>query len=137
VNKRLYVGGLSYNVNDDGLRELFEPFGEIRFVKVIRDFHSDRSKGFGFVEMGTPEEAKAAIDALHDSIHEGRTITVSEANPPDSTGGSRGGARGGSNGGRGRMGAGGGGGMMGGGGGRHRASNGGGSAGRHHREDQY
>jgi cold-inducible RNA-binding protein len=87
VNKRLYVGGLSYSVDDDGLRTLFEPFGEVKFVKVIRDFHSGRSKGFGFVEMNTPEEAKEAIERLHGSIHERRTITVSEANPPDSSGG--------------------------------------------------
>jgi cold-inducible RNA-binding protein len=93
VNKRLYVGGLSYSVDDDGLRELFEPFGEVKFVKVIRDFHSGRSKGFGFVEMSTPEEAKEAIERLHGSIHERRTITVSEANPPDSNGGNRGGGR--------------------------------------------
>lgn len=90
MNKRLYVGGLSYSVDDDGLRELFEPFGEVKFVKVIRDFHSGRSKGFGFVEMSTPEEAKEAIERLHGSIHERRTITVSEANPPDSNGGNRG-----------------------------------------------
>jgi cold-inducible RNA-binding protein len=95
VNKRLYVGGLSYSVDDEGLRALFEPFGEIKFVKVIRDFHSGRSKGFGFVEMSTPEEAKEAIERLHGSIHERRTITVSEANPPDSNGGNRGGRNGG------------------------------------------
>ena len=87
MNKRLYVGGLSYSVDDDGLRELFTPFGTVNFVKVIRDFHSGRSKGFGFVEMSTPEEAKEAIEALHGSIHERRTITVSEANPPDSNAG--------------------------------------------------
>lgn len=87
MNKRLYVGGLSYSVDDDGLRALFEPFGEVKFVKVIRDFHSGRSKGFGFVEMNTSEEAKEAIEKLHGSIHERRTITVSEANPPDSNGG--------------------------------------------------
>jgi RNA recognition motif-containing protein len=93
VNKRLYVGGLSYSVDDDGLRALFEPHGDVKFVKVIRDFHSGRSKGFGFVEMTTPEEAKSAIEALNGSTHEGRSITVSEANPPDSSGGNRGGAR--------------------------------------------
>lgn len=94
MNKRLYVGGLSYSVDDDSLRALFEPHGDVKFVKVIRDFHSGRSKGFGFVEMNTPEEAKSAIDALNGSVHEGRSITVSEANPPDSSGGgNRGGAR--------------------------------------------
>lgn len=84
MGKRLYVGGLSYGVDDDGLRELFAPFGEVAFVKVIRDSRSGRSKGFGFVEMSTPEEAAAAISTLHGSIHERRTITVSEANPPES-----------------------------------------------------
>lgn len=93
MNKRLYVGGLSYSVDDDSLRALFEPHGDVKFVKVIRDFHSGRSKGFGFVEMNTPEEAKSAIEALNGSVHEGRSITVSEANPPDSSGG--GGNRGG------------------------------------------
>ncbi len=93
MNKRLYVGGLSYSVDDDGLRELFTPYGTVNFFKVIRDFHSGRSKGFGFVEMSTPEEAKEAIEALHGSIHERRTITVSEANPPDSSSGGTGGRR--------------------------------------------
>ena len=125
------MGGLSYSVDDDGLRELFTPFGTVNFVKVIRDFHSGRSKGFGFVEMSTPEEAKEAIEALHGSIHERRTITVSEANPPDSSSGGTGGRRtgGGAGGGR-RTGGGGRGGMGGGnGGGFHR--------GREQRKEQY
>ncbi|WP_405496293.1 RNA recognition motif domain-containing protein [Streptomyces sp. NBC_00096] len=87
MNKRLYVGGLSYSVDDDGLRELFTRAGEVSFVKVIRDFHTGRSKGFGFVEMATPEAAKGAVDELHGSIHERRTITVSEANPPETVSG--------------------------------------------------
>lgn len=131
------MGGLSYSVDDDGLRELFTPYGTVNFVKVIRDFHSGRSKGFGFVEMSTPEEAKEAIEALHGSIHERRTITVSEANPPDSSSGGTGGRRtgGGAGGGRGRAGGGGGrGGGMGGSGG----GNGGGfHRGREQREEQY
>ncbi|MEU2955780.1 RNA recognition motif domain-containing protein [Streptomyces xanthochromogenes] len=92
MNKRLYVGGLSYSVDDDGLRELFMTCGEVSFVKVIRDFHSGRSKGFGFVEMATPEEAKGAITELHGSLHERRTISVSEANPPETASGRAGGA---------------------------------------------
>lgn len=132
MNKRLYVGGLSYSVDDDGLKALFEPFGEVKFVKVIRDFHSGRSKGFGFVEMSTPEEAKEAIERLNGSIHERRTITVSEANPPDSSGGGNRGGSGGRNGG----GAGGhrrrSGGMGGSGGG-----NGGGAHRHREREEQY
>ena len=133
MNKRLYVGGLSYSVDDDGLRALFEPFGEVKFVKVIRDFHSGRSKGFGFVEMSTPEEAKEAIERLHGSIHERRTITVSEANPPDSNGGSR-------SGGGGRTGGGGGSGhrRRSGGMGSGSGGNGGGNGHRHReREEQY
>jgi RNA recognition motif-containing protein len=128
VNKRLYVGGLSYSVDDDGLRELFTPYGEVKFVKVIRDFHSGRSKGFGFVEMETPEEAKEAIERLHGSIHERRTITVSEANPPDSNGGSRSGGGGGRRGG------------PSGGSSHHRRPNGGSNGGGHRhreREEQY
>lgn len=139
MNKRLYVGGLSYSVDDDGLRALFEPFGKVNFVKVIRDFHSGRSKGFGFVEMETPEEAKEAIEGLHGSIHERRTITVSEANPPDSNSG--GGNRGGGS----RAGGGGMGGGPGGGSGGYRRRSGGGMGGgsggggdRHRsREEQY
>ena len=132
MNKRLYVGGLSYSVDDDGLRALFEPFGEVKFVKVIRDFHSGRSKGFGFVEMNTSEEAKEAIDKLHGSIHERRTITVSEANPPDSNGG--GGNRGGGS----RTGGGAGGGRSGGGDRRRSGGMGSGNGGGHRsREEQY
>lgn len=135
MNKRLYVGGLSYSVDDDGLRELFTPYGTVNFVKVIRDFHSGRSKGFGFVEMTTPEEAKEAIEALHGSIHERRTITVSEANPPDSSSGGTGGRRtGGGAGGARRAGGGGRGGM----GGCSSGGNGGGfHRGREQREEQY
>ena len=122
----MYVGGLAYSVDDDGLKALFEPFGEVKFVKVIRDFHSGRSKGFGFVEMSTPEEAKEGIERLNGSIHEKRTITVSEANPPDSSGGGRNG--GGTGGGHRRRSGG-----MGGTGG-----NGGGGAHRHReREERY
>ena len=134
MNKRLYVGGLSYSVDDEGLKELFTPFGTVKFYKVIRDFHSGRSKGFGFVEMSTPEEAKEAIGALHGSIHERRTITVSEANPPDDSSAGGGGRRTGGGGGGRRTGGGGRGGMGGGTGG----GNGGGyHRGREQREEQY
>lgn len=83
MQKKLYVGGLSYGVDDDDPRELFTPFGEVIFSKVMRDLNSGRSKGFGFIEMNTAEEAANAITALNGSIHERRTIIVSEANPPD------------------------------------------------------
>ncbi len=130
----MYVGGLAYSVDDDGLKALFEPFGEVKFVKVIRDFHSGRSKGFGFVEMSTPEEAKEGIERLNGSIHERRTITVSEANPPDSSGGGNrgsGGRNGGGTSGHRRR-SGGMGGMGGSGGG-----NGGGAHRHREREEQY
>ena len=127
MNKRLYVGGLSYSVDDDMLRALFEAFGKVVFVKVIRDFHSGRSKGFGFVEMETAEAAQNAIEALNGSVHEGRSITVSHANPPDSSGG---GNRGGARSGGGSRGAGGGG-----SGGGYRRCSGGGDHRRREREE--
>jgi RNA recognition motif-containing protein len=79
MNKRLYVGGLDFSVDDDGLRELFASVGEVSFVKVTRNVQSGRSRGYGFVEMSTPEEASKAIAALHGSIHFGRRIHVTEA----------------------------------------------------------
>lgn len=80
-SKKLYVGGLAYSVDDNDLRSLFAPLGNIAFAKVITDFGTGRSKGFGFVEMSSPEEAEKAIQELNGSTHEGRTIVVSEARP--------------------------------------------------------
>jgi len=98
------VGGLAYAVDDAGLESLFATIGSVDSAKVIRDFHSGRSKGFGFVEMSSPQEAADAIQKLNGSTHEGRTITVSEAKPPESGrggggGGNRRGGRGGNPGG--------------------------------------
>ena len=136
----IYVGNLNWNMTSEDLQSLFTPFGEVTSAKIVTDkFNNDRSKGFGFVEMSTPEEAKEAIEALNGSIHERRTITVSEANPPDSSagGGAGGGGRrtgGGAGGGGGRRTGGGGRGGMGGSGG----GNGGGyHRGREQREEQY
>ena len=73
--KRLYVGNLTYSVSENQLREVFAPHGEVVSVKVL-----DR-KGFGFIEMATPEQAQAAMDALNGSVLEGRTMKIDEAKP--------------------------------------------------------
>ena len=85
MNKRLYVGGLPNDTDDNALQELFAPYGQVRFFKIIRDFHSGKSKGFAFVEMSAPEEAASAIASLNGSVLGGGTITVSEASSPDNT----------------------------------------------------
>ena len=79
ANKRLYVGGLPYEVNDDRLREVFLAHGNVESASVITDRYSGESRGFGFVEMGTGEEAQAAVAALNDTEMDGRRITVAEA----------------------------------------------------------
>jgi len=102
VATKLFVGGLPYSVTDDELQQLFAPFGTVASAKVIIDRETNRSKGFGFVEFDNDDEAKAAIDALHDSELGGRKIAVNEARPQErrerSFGG--GGDRGGFGGGR-------------------------------------
>jgi RNA recognition motif-containing protein len=112
MGKKLYVGNLSYGVGDSDLQRLFEPHGTVQSAQVIMDRDTGRSKGFGFVEMGSDTEAQAAIAALNGSEVEGRPLTVNEARPKPEGGG--GGGRGGYGGGRG---GGGGGGRYGGGGG--------------------
>ena len=77
---KLYVGNLSYGVNDGSLRALFEAYGAVQSATVVVDRDSGRSKGFGFVEMGD-EDAKKAMQALNGSQHDGRTIRVNEARP--------------------------------------------------------
>ncbi len=94
MSRKLYVGGLPFETTDDELRSLFQSHGEIESVKIITDQMSGRSKGFGFVEMQTPEGAQAAISALHDSQLGGRTIKVQEARPKKSFGGGGGGGYG-------------------------------------------
>jgi len=104
VATKLFVGGLPYSVTDDELQQLFAPFGDVASAKVIIDRETNRSKGFGFVEFNNDDEAKAAIDALHDSELGGRKIAVNEARPQErrerSFGGGGGGDRGGFGGGR-------------------------------------
>lgn len=114
MGRKLYCGNLSFGVDSSGLEELFSQFGSVQSAQVITDRESGRSKGFGFVEMGSDEEAQAAIDGLHETEHEGRNLTVNEARPKeDRRGGGGGGYRGGGGGGH----RGGGGGYGGGGGG--------------------
>ncbi len=78
---KLFVGSLSWNVKDDDLKEFFAEVGEVVSATVITDRDSGRSKGFGFVEMSSDEEAKAAIDKLNGKELDGRPVTVNEAKP--------------------------------------------------------
>jgi cold-inducible RNA-binding protein len=109
MGKKLYVGNLAYGVSDSDLQRMFEPHGTVQSAQVIMDRDTGRSKGFGFVEMGSDSEAQAAIQALNGTEVEGRALTVNEARPKPEGGGGRGGGGGGF-GGRGRGGHGGGGG---------------------------
>ena len=79
--KNLYVGNLSYSVQDGELQELFSQFGKVTSARVITDRDSGRSKGFGFVEMSDDNEAQAAIDGLNGKENNGRVLTVNEARP--------------------------------------------------------
>jgi RNA recognition motif-containing protein len=77
--KKLYVGNLSYNTSEDGLRNMFSEFGNVASVKVIFDRETGNSKGFGFVEMSTDEEASAAIAGTNGREFDGRALRVNEA----------------------------------------------------------
>jgi RNA recognition motif-containing protein len=89
--KKLYVGNLSYNTHEDGLRDLFAAYGTVESVKIITDRDSGASKGFGFVEMGNDDEARAAISGTNGSEVDGRAIKVNEAmdKPRRDSGGGR------------------------------------------------
>jgi len=105
MGSKIYVGGLPYSATEAQLNDLFAPHGNVQSARVITDRFTGQSRGFGFVEMSTSEEAKAAIAALNGTQMDGRTLTVNEAKPQESrTGG------GGGGGGRGGFGGGGGGG---------------------------
>jgi RNA recognition motif-containing protein len=119
MGKKLYVGNLAYSVTDSDLQAMFEPHGTVQSAQVIMDRDTGRSKGFGFVEMGSDAEAQAAIQALNGVEREGRPLTVNEARPK-TDGGGRGGGGGGGRGGYGGGGGGGRGGYGGGGGGGRR-----------------
>jgi len=100
MGKKLYVGNLSYDVTANDLEQLFAAHGTVESADVIMDRTTGRSKGFGFVEMSTDEEAQKSIDALDGQEHGGRALKVNEARPREDRGG--GGRRGGFGGGRGR-----------------------------------
>ena len=104
MEKRLYVGNLPFDVSEDQLHELFSAHGDVASTKLISDFNTGRSRGFGFVEMATEQGATAAIDKMNKSKIGDREIVVNEARPrPEKTGGfGGGGSRGGNGGGGGR-----------------------------------
>ncbi|MEO6070648.1 MAG: RNA-binding protein [Chitinophagaceae bacterium] len=147
----IYVGNLSWNLKDQDLANLFTPFGEVGTAKIVMDKFTQRSKGFGFVEMANDEQAQAAIAQLNGSEVDGRNLVVNESRPKEEGsggggfkkrsfgsggggfGGSGGGSRGGSGGGGFKKGGGGG---YGGGGG-NRGGNGGGSGGGGGYRDNY
>lgn len=76
---RIYVGNLKYSVSDETLREMFSEFGEVASADVIKDKFSGQSKGFGFVDMPNQSEAEDAIQALNETLQDGRKLTVNEA----------------------------------------------------------
>ena len=107
MGKKLYVGNLAYGVSSSDLEQMFEEFGTVQSAQVIMDRDTGRSKGFGFVEMGSDAEAQKAIDALNGKNVDGRNLTVNEARPREDRGGGGGrGGRGGYGGGRGGYGGG-------------------------------
>lgn len=93
MGKKLYVGNLSYQVTDRDLHNLFEPHGQIVSAQVVMDRETGRSKGFGFVEMSSAQEADAAVMALNGQEQNGRRLTVNEARPRNEGGGGGGGRR--------------------------------------------
>jgi hypothetical protein len=131
MGNKLYVGNLAYGVRDEELQQAFASFGTVSSAKVMMDRDTGRSKGFGFVEMGSDAEAQAAINGMNGQALDGRAIVVNEARPREERpggfgGGSRGGY-GGGGGGTGGGGYGGGGGSRSGGGGGYGGGGGGGS----------
>ena len=95
MGKKLYVGNLSFDVDSSELQRMFEPFGTVQSAQVVTDRETGRSRGFGFVEMGSDQEAQAAIDALNGQQMGSRALTVNEAKPREARGGPGGGRRGG------------------------------------------
>ena len=129
MGNKLYVGNLAYSVRDDSLLQAFSQFGNVSSAKVMMDRETGRSKGFGFVEMGSDAEAQAAVNGMNGQPLEGRAIVVNEARPREERPGGFGGGGGGRSGGGGGYGGGGGGGYGGGGGGGGRSPYGGGGGG--------
>jgi RNA recognition motif-containing protein len=93
MGKKLYVGNLSYDVDSSALEQLFAPHGTVQSAQIITDRDTGRSKGFGFVEMGSDAEASAAIAAMNGQEQGGRALTVNEAKPREDRGGGGGGGR--------------------------------------------
>jgi len=118
--KNIFVGNLSFNTNEDELRQLFESYGQVDRVSIMTDRDTGRSRGFGFVEMASNEDGEKAITALNGSQVGGRTINVNEARPKTERSGGGGGGYGG-----------------GGGGGRDRGDRGGRGGGGGGRRDRY
>ena len=94
MGKKVYAGNLSYGVDNASLEQLFAEFGAVASAEVIMDRSTGQSKGFGFVEMSSDEEAQAAIEGLSGREHEGRALNVSEARPRASRPGGGGGGGG-------------------------------------------
>ncbi len=107
MGRKLYVGNLGYDVSSSDLDQLLTAHGTVQSAEVIADRMTGQSKGFGFVEMGTDQEAQAAINALNGKEFKGRVLTVNEAKPRPPRSGGGGGGRGGYGGGRGGYGGGG------------------------------
>ena len=97
--KNIFVGNLSFNTNEDELRQLFESFGQVDRVSIMTDRDTGRSRGFGFVEMASNDDGEKAIAGLNGSQVGGRTINVNEARPKAERGGGGGGGFGGGGGG--------------------------------------
>ena len=95
----IYIGNLSYEVTEEDLKQAFETFGEVESVKIIKDKYTNRSKGFGFVEMPDDADAQSAINDLNDTEIKGRTLKVNKARPRSESRGGRGGYDGGRRGG--------------------------------------
>ncbi len=94
-SNKLYVGGLPYEITDDRLQEIFSAHGTVESARVITDRETGRSRGFGFVEMSSQEEAQQAIDKLNGTDLEGRSLAVNEAKPKEQRSGGGGGGGGG------------------------------------------
>ena len=101
MGRKLYVGNLTYDVTDSALEQMFAAHGTVESAQVIMDRDTGRSKGFGFVEMGSDQEAQAAIAAMNAKEVGGRALTVNEAKPKEDRGGGGRGGYGGGGGGRG------------------------------------
>jgi RNA recognition motif-containing protein len=93
MGKKIYVGNLAFSVDSAALEQMFAPYGTVDSASVVTDRDSGRSRGFGFVEMASSDDAAAAIEALNGSQQGGRALTVNEAKPREDRGG--GGGRGG------------------------------------------